>query len=82
MSDVVKFTEDCQDFNRRLYAKQFELARMVEERGIYLDTARANGVMVSAASKMLGKLTFNITMPEGYQPPADPAGGQQDEAAE
>jgi hypothetical protein len=70
MSDVVKFTAICQDFNRRLYAKQAELAAMVAERDILLDQARGSGVMVSAAKQMIGKITFTVTMPEGYQPPA------------
>lgn len=70
MSDVVKFTAECQDFNRRLYAKQTELAAMVEEREILIEQSRGNGIMTGHARKMLGKLAFTITMPEGYQPPA------------
>lgn len=79
MSDVLKFTESCQSFNARLYAKQAELAALVAERDILIEQARGAGVMVSAAKGMLGKLHFTVTMPEGYRPPAD--AGQQGERA-
>jgi hypothetical protein len=80
MNDVLKFTAECQDFNKRLAAMEFELAAMVREREILLDQARGCGVMVSAARSMLGKLSFNIVMPEGYQPPAQAGEQPADQA--
>lgn len=79
MSDVVKFTADCQGYNQRLAAKEREFVALIAERDILIEQARSHGVMTGHARKMLAKLNYNIVFPEGFivspadQPPADAA---------
>jgi hypothetical protein len=76
----IKFASDADSFNRRVAETERTLAALVQERENLLITSRDHGVMTGHAKKMLAKVSFNIVMPEGYEPPASAPAEQASEA--